>query len=756
MVGGGVSAVPLTYATAAEVIAGTEAGKPVSPAALASAASAAGGLAQAGKYVRFNAAGALDPTAFDYATAAEVLANTGTGTVNGLVNDDVLAKASTAASAGAADAGKFVKLDTAGKLDPSLLGLDVMEFKGGVDVTAAAPAAPNKGDTYVATTAGTINGSFTGIGGGTAGAGDQLIFDGTNWVQIVGASVVTFSTGAEVVTGTNATKALNPLSLAAAGVVTSAGAADAGKYVRADAGGLIDDTLVPKATSADVTTGTVTDEFLTPASLAGAGVVTSAGAADAGKYVRTDATGLVDDSVVPKATSAAVATGTATDSFITPAGLAGSASAIGGAAQADKYVRFDATGKLDSAVFDYATVVELLGNAGTGTVNGLVNDDILAKASTVVSAGAGDAGKFVKLDATGKISPSVLNLDVMEFKGGVDVTGAAPASPAKGDVYVVTTGGTIAAGFTGAAGGTAAVNDQLIFDGTNWVKVGGASGGATTAAAITSTPAGNLAATDVQAALNELDAEKLALAGGTMAGAIAMGANAITGLANPTAAQDAATKSYVDTAVAFTPSGNIAATTVAGAVAELDSEKVAKSGDTMTGPLVLPADPTLALQAATKQYVDTKVAGPTTSVDNTVARWDGTTGKLIQDSGVYISDAGLTGFNQAVPVAMIDVNGNYAQSTGAAAGGACDCSTSNYFAASVGAATMISFASVPAGRTYSCTVEVNFTAGSVAWPGSVKWPGGTAPTLTAGKTSLFMLVTSDGGVTWYATSLMDY
>ena len=42
---------------------------------------------------------------------------------------------------------------------------------------------------------------------------------------------------------------------------------------------------------------------------------------------------------------------------------------------------------------------------------------------------------------------------------------------------------------------------------------------------------------------------KLALAGGTMSGAIAMGTNKITGLGDPTSAQDAATKSYVDTTV---------------------------------------------------------------------------------------------------------------------------------------------------------------------------------------------------------------
>ena len=44
-------------------------------------------------------------------------------------------------------------------------------------------------------------------------------------------------------------------------------------------------------------------------------------------------------------------------------------------------------------------------------------------------------------------------------------------------------------------------------------------------------------------------AAKLALAGGTMTGAIAMGTNKITGLGTPTAGTDAATKAYVDTTV---------------------------------------------------------------------------------------------------------------------------------------------------------------------------------------------------------------
>lgn len=49
-------------------------------------------------------------------------------------------------------------------------------------------------------------------------------------------------------------------------------------------------------------------------------------------------------------------------------------------------------------------------------------------------------------------------------------------------------------------------------------------------------------------AVNTGLALKLNLTGGTMSGAIAMGTAKITGLGNPTLAQDAATKTYVDTA----------------------------------------------------------------------------------------------------------------------------------------------------------------------------------------------------------------
>lgn len=88
---------------------------------------------------------------------------------------------------------------------------------------------------------------------------------------------------------------------------------------------------------------------------------------------------------------------------------------------------------------------------------------------------------------------------------------------------------------------------------------------------------------------------------------------------DPTAPLHAATMQYVDSrvgvstasAVTFQPAGNIAAVNVQAAIQEVDTEKLAKAGDTMTGALTLAAGPTAPLHAATKQYVDANAGGLT-------------------------------------------------------------------------------------------------------------------------------------------------
>jgi hypothetical protein len=99
-------------------------------------------------------------------------------------------------------------------------------------------------------------------------------------------------------------------------------------------------------------------------------------------------------------------------------------------------------------------------------------------------------------------------------------------------------------------------------------------------------------------------ATKLPLAGGTMSGAIAMGTNKITGLGDPTANQDAATKVYVDTQ---------------------DATKLSLSGGTMTGAIDMGANkitttytPTDNADLTTKTYVDS-ILGSATSAAATSA-----------------------------------------------------------------------------------------------------------------------------------------
>ena len=116
---------------------------------------------------------------------------------------------------------------------------------------------------------------------------------------------------------------------------------------------------------------------------------------------------------------------------------------------------------------------------------------------------------------------------------------------------------------------------------------------------------------------NYVDTTTVASAGDTMTGVLAMGANKITGLGNPTNAQDAATKTYVDTTT------------------------VASAGDTMTGPLAMGAnkvtglgEPTANQDAATKNYVDSTTWNNTDETIDSTETW--------VSSNAYIGTTGAT------------------------------------------------------------------------------------------------------------------
>ncbi len=107
----------------------------------------------------------------------------------------------------------------------------------------------------------------------------------------------------------------------------------------------------------------------------------------------------------------------------------------------------------------------------------------------------------------------------------------------------------------------------------------------------------------------KLSNEFLAKSGGTMSGDISMNGNKITGLPTSPATtfidSDAVTKKYVDTLISGATSGGASIVYVN----QQDGLRVAKTGDTMTGALVLPStNPATDNEAARKGYVDTKVA----------------------------------------------------------------------------------------------------------------------------------------------------
>jgi lysophospholipase L1-like esterase len=99
-------------------------------------------------------------------------------------------------------------------------------------------------------------------------------------------------------------------------------------------------------------------------------------------------------------------------------------------------------------------------------------------------------------------------------------------------------------------------------------------------------------------------------------------------------AMQTVSKSYVDTAIA---------TAISGHPLDDTSPYVIKTGDTMTGPLGLPGDPTTANQAADKHYVDTSVTALGGGLGQKVALLPPTTQTVVQPVGTQLQVNNLNG-----------------------------------------------------------------------------------------------------------------
>lgn len=105
----------------------------------------------------------------------------------------------------------------------------------------------------------------------------------------------------------------------------------------------------------------------------------------------------------------------------------------------------------------------------------------------------------------------------------------------------------------------------------------------------------------------------------------------------------------------------------------------------------------------------------------------------------------------------LDIAGAYAQTIiSLGTGTSINCSSGNYFTATVSGTPTYTVTGVPSGRSYSFTLEVLHSSGTITWFSGVEWAGGTAPTLTTGKTHLFMFVTDDNAARWRGAFLVNY
>lgn len=198
-----------------------------------------------------------------------------------------------------------------------------------------------------------------------------------------------------------------------------------------------------------------------------------------------------------------------------------------------------------SGLTGLGTANQMLGmNAGADgmewkTMTAGANMTITHGANTITFASSGGAGGYatVQEEGSGLTQRSTLNFI------GTGVTCADDAGNSTTDCTFTGGGGAVDSVFTRTGAVVATAGDYE-------------------ASEVTNTPAGDIAATTVQGAIDELDAEKEP-------------ANAniqthISSTSNP--------HSVTATQTANTPAGNIAATTVQAAVNELDAEKLADSG----------------------------------------------------------------------------------------------------------------------------------------------------------------------------------
>jgi hypothetical protein len=119
------------------------------------------------------------------------------------------------------------------------------------------------------------------------------------------------------------------------------------------------------------------------------------------------------------------------------------------------------------------------------------------------------------------------------------------------------------------------------------------------------------------------------------------------------------------------------------------------------------------------------VVGPASSTDNAFARFDGATGKLLQDAtGATLDDAGRAVL-KALRIPLSDAGNSGAAKT-------IDWNDSNEQLLTLTDNVTLTLSNPGDGGRYVLVLLQDGTGGrTVTWPAAVKWPAGSTPTITA-------------------------